>query len=66
VAEHFGCRTEDVLTGFKWIAALMEKYEESGEAQFIFAGEGKATDILAFPSCGTRTRDFMPLLRGDD
>ncbi len=39
VAEHFGCRTEDVLTGFKWIAALIEKYEESGEAQFIFGGE---------------------------
>jgi phosphoglucomutase len=39
VAEHFGCRAEDVLTGFKWIAALMKKYEETGDATFIFGGE---------------------------
>ena len=30
VAESFGTKCVDVLTGFKWIAAQMEKYEDEG------------------------------------
>lgn len=39
VAQSFGLKTEDVLTGFKWIAAKMKNYDETGESTFIFGGE---------------------------
>lgn len=39
VANSFGCHTIDVLTGFKWIANIMKKYELSGTKKFIFGGE---------------------------
>lgn len=39
VAESFGLKTEDVLTGFKWIAAKMKEYDESGKSTFVFGGE---------------------------
>jgi phosphoglucomutase len=41
VADYFGCRAEDFLTGFKWIAALMKTHEETGDGAFIFGGEDK-------------------------
>jgi phosphoglucomutase len=39
IAEDFGCITEEVLTGFKWIANKMLEYENSGNRTFIFGGE---------------------------
>ena len=39
IAEGFGCKIYDVLTGFKWIAAKMKEFDESGKASFIFGGE---------------------------
>ncbi len=39
IAKGFNVRTEDVLTGFKWIAAKMKEYETSGSAEFLFGGE---------------------------
>ncbi len=39
IAKRYRCRIENVLTGFKWIAARMKEYERTGEATFIFGGE---------------------------
>ncbi|MCU0847295.1 MAG: phospho-sugar mutase [Spirochaetes bacterium] len=39
IAMDFGCRIDDVLTGFKWIASRMKKYDEDGSPEFIFGGE---------------------------
>ena len=39
IANDFGCRTVDVLTGFKWIAAKIKEIEESHSGRFIFGGE---------------------------
>ena len=39
IAERFNCATDNVLTGFKYIAMKMKEYEESGERRFIFGGE---------------------------
>lgn len=39
IADSFNCRSVDVLTGFKWIAAKMKEYDESGECSFVFGGE---------------------------
>ncbi len=39
IAEGFGCKIYDVLTGFKWIAAKMGEFERTGEARFVFGGE---------------------------
>lgn len=39
IAASFGVSTEDVLTGFKFIAEKIKKYEESGEYQFLFGYE---------------------------
>lgn len=39
VADSFNCKTEDVLTGFKWIADKMKTYEDTGDRTFIFGGE---------------------------
>ncbi len=39
IAKSFGCRTENVLTGFKWIAMKMKEYEENGGGSFVFGGE---------------------------
>ncbi|MBN1499601.1 MAG: phospho-sugar mutase [Spirochaetes bacterium] len=39
VAETFGCHCADVLTGFKWIAGEMKKYDENRDHTFIFGGE---------------------------
>ena len=39
VARHFSCHTDDVLTGFKWIASKMKEYDETGSHEFVFGGE---------------------------
>ena len=39
IAESAGCAVEDVLTGFKWIAASMKRHEETDRKPFIFGGE---------------------------
>jgi phosphoglucomutase len=39
IARSFGCSIDDVLTGFKWIAARMKDYDEKGNHTFIFGGE---------------------------
>ncbi|MBN2401300.1 MAG: phospho-sugar mutase [Spirochaetes bacterium] len=39
IAENFNCKTENVLTGFKWIAKKMKEYDETGDRTFIFGGE---------------------------
>jgi phosphoglucomutase len=39
IADSFGCKAENVLTGFKWIAKKMKEYDESGKRSFIFGGE---------------------------
>ncbi|MBZ5963265.1 phospho-sugar mutase [Leuconostoc gasicomitatum] len=39
VAESFGVITEDVLTGFKYIAATIDKYEATKEHTFLFGFE---------------------------
>lgn len=40
IAEHFGCRVENTLTGFKWICGRMAALEKSNpELNFVFATE---------------------------
>jgi phosphoglucomutase len=39
IAKSFGCKTENVLTGFKWIALKMREYDEKGGGTFVFGGE---------------------------
>lgn len=39
IAKSFGCATENVLTGFKWIALKMREYDEKGGGTFVFGGE---------------------------
>lgn len=39
IGEAFACRVEDVLTGFKWIAAKMKEYDQTGSNVFMFGGE---------------------------
>ena len=39
IANSFSCKTEDVITGFKWIADKMKSYDETGSNTFIFGGE---------------------------
>jgi phosphoglucomutase len=39
IADGFGCKIYDVLTGFKWIAAKMKEFDDTGKAAFIFGGE---------------------------
>lgn len=39
IAEGFSCAIFDVLTGFKWIAAKMKEFDDSGSATFMFGGE---------------------------
>ncbi|MBN1534932.1 MAG: phospho-sugar mutase [Spirochaetes bacterium] len=39
IADSFGCRTDDVLTGFKWIAAAIKRHEEGDGSRFLFGGE---------------------------
>lgn len=55
IAEHFGAKAEDTLTGFKWIADRIEAYESgliSPHRQYICGGE-EAYGFLA----GTKVRD---------
>ncbi|MCP4132487.1 MAG: phospho-sugar mutase [bacterium] len=39
IAESFDCNIMDVLTGFKWIAAKMGEFDQTGDNTFIFGGE---------------------------
>jgi len=39
IAKDFNLATENVLTGFKWIARKMYEYDRTGEHRFIFGGE---------------------------
>lgn len=39
IAEKFGLRCVETLTGFKYIGAKLAKYERTGEAHFVFGGE---------------------------
>jgi phosphoglucomutase len=39
VAEYYGAGCFDCLTGFKWIADVMRKWEGSGAADFVFGTE---------------------------
>lgn len=38
IGKSFGCRVDNVLTGFKWIAAKIREYETTG-VKYIFGGE---------------------------
>jgi phosphoglucomutase len=39
IAEDFSCVIHDVLTGFKWIAAKMKEFDDTGSSTFMFGGE---------------------------
>ncbi len=39
IASDFNLTTENVLTGFKWIARKMYEYDKTGSHRFIFGGE---------------------------
>ncbi|MBM0064088.1 phospho-sugar mutase [Alkalicoccobacillus gibsonii] len=39
IAEHFGLKSLDTLTGFKFIGEKIKEYEESGEHTFLFGYE---------------------------
>ncbi len=39
IAAGFGCDVAEVLTGFKWIASSMLKYDHTGDKTFVFGGE---------------------------
>ncbi len=39
IASSYGMKTEDVLTGFKFIGEKIKQYEESGEYKFLFGYE---------------------------
>lgn len=39
IGQDFGCQVDDVLTGFKWIAAKMHEYETTLDKTFLFGGE---------------------------
>ena len=39
IGESFNCKIDEVLTGFKWIAAKIEEYKTTGSNRFIFGGE---------------------------
>jgi len=54
IAEHYNRPCFDVLTGFKYIAELIEKWEQSeyNDHKFIFGGEESYGYLL-----GTQTRD---------
>jgi phosphoglucomutase len=39
IAEDFKCTIHDVLTGFKWIAAKMKEFDDTGNSTFMFGGE---------------------------
>ncbi len=39
IASSYGVKTEDVLTGFKFIGEKIKQYEESGEYSFLFGYE---------------------------
>ncbi len=50
IAEHYGVKTLKTLTGFKYIADTIRKYEESGQGKFVFGYE---------ESYGYLTGDFV-------
>jgi len=50
IAEHYGVKTLKTLTGFKYIADTVRKYEESGQGKFVFGYE---------ESYGYLTGDFV-------
>ena len=39
VAEHYGAECVECLTGFKWIADVMRKWENAGDKNFVFGTE---------------------------
>ncbi|HDP80433.1 MAG TPA: phospho-sugar mutase [Spirochaetes bacterium] len=39
IAASFNCASDNVLTGFKWIAVKMKEYELSRKTKFVFGGE---------------------------
>lgn len=39
IADRFGLRCVETLTGFKYIGAKLAKYERTGEVTFVFGGE---------------------------
>ena len=39
VAEHYGAKCFECLTGFKWIAEVMDRHEKDGSASIVFATE---------------------------
>ena len=39
IGESFNCKVDEVLTGFKWIAAKIEEYKTTGSNRFLFGGE---------------------------
>ena len=51
IGDSFGVRVYDVLTGFKWIADLIARFEKTGE-NYIFGGEESYGFLV-----GTRVRD---------
>jgi len=48
IADAYGCRAEEVLTGFKWIADRMKEYDNQNKGTFIFGGE-ESYGYLALP-----------------
>lgn len=39
IARSYNCTTENVLTGFKWIAMKIKEYENNSQKRFVFGGE---------------------------
>ena len=56
IADHFGVKTENTLTGFKWICGLMKTIEETQpERNFLFGTE-ESFGYLNPPKCQRQGR----------
>jgi phosphoglucomutase len=52
IANHYGVRIDNTLTGFKWIGERIRQYEEQGEGQYLVGGEESYGYLV-----GTHARD---------
>ncbi|NQU43970.1 phospho-sugar mutase, partial [bacterium] len=52
IAEHYGVKTDQTLTGFKWIGEKIRLYEEAGEGTYLVGGEESYGYLI-----GTHARD---------
>ena len=52
IANYYGVRIDNTLTGFKWIGEKIRQYEEQGEGQYLVGGEESYGYLV-----GTHARD---------